>query len=51
MLPTPDERTGVAEGGVKAQESKTRFLAPIIAAVLAARASDNERHNDQMSTM
>ena len=35
-----------SEGGVKAQESKTRFLAPIIAAVLATRASDNERHND-----
>jgi hypothetical protein len=35
-----------SEGGVKAQESKTRFIAPIVAAVLAARAADNERHND-----
>jgi hypothetical protein len=35
-----------SEGGVKAQESKTRFLAPIISAVLAAKSADNERHHD-----
>ena len=34
------------EGGVKAQESKTRFIAPVISAVLASRAADNERHYD-----
>jgi hypothetical protein len=35
-----------SEGGVKAQESKTRFLAPIISAVLAAKSADNERHHN-----
>jgi hypothetical protein len=34
------------EGGVKVQESKTRFIAPVISAVLASRAADNERHYD-----
>ena len=34
------------EGGVKAQESKARFIAPIVAAVLASKAADNERHRD-----
>ena len=35
-----------SEGGVQAQESKTRFIAPLIALVLAGRAADNdaERH-------
>jgi hypothetical protein len=31
-----------SEGGVKAKESKTRFLAPAISLVLASRAADNE---------
>ena len=35
-----------SEGGVKAKESKTRFIAPVISAILASRAADNERHYD-----
>jgi hypothetical protein len=36
-----------AEGGVQAQESKTRFLAPAIALLAASRAADNDadRHH------
>lgn len=34
-----------SEGGVQAKESKTRFIAPIISAMLATRAADNERHH------
>jgi hypothetical protein len=36
-----------SEGGVRAQESKTRFLAPAISFVLASRAADNDagRHH------
>jgi hypothetical protein len=34
------------EGGVKVRESNTRFIAPVISAVLASRAADNERHYD-----
>ena len=34
------------EGGVKAQESKTRFIAPVIALVLASHASYEGRHRD-----
>ena len=30
------------EGGVKAQESKTRFIAPVISLLLASRAADND---------
>ena len=30
------------EGGVKATESKTRFLAPVLAALVASRAADND---------
>jgi hypothetical protein len=35
-----------SEGGVKAQESKTRFIAPVIALLLANKSADNdaERH-------
>jgi hypothetical protein len=37
-----------SEGGVRAQESKTRFLAPAISLMLASRAADNDagRHHD-----
>ena len=37
-----------SEGGVEAKESKTRFIAPIIALMLASRAADNDadRHHD-----
>jgi hypothetical protein len=35
-----------SEGGVQAKESKTRFIAPAIALVLASHAADIERHND-----
>jgi hypothetical protein len=37
-----------SEGGVKAQESKTRFIAPLISLVLAAKAADNDagRHHE-----
>jgi hypothetical protein len=31
-----------SEGGVQAQESKTRFIAPLISLVLASRAADND---------
>jgi hypothetical protein len=31
-----------SEGGVQAQESKTRFLAPVISLMLASRAADND---------
>jgi len=31
-----------AEGGVQAQESKTRFIAPLISLMLASRAADND---------
>ncbi len=31
-----------SEGGVKAQESKTRFIAPVISLMLASRAADND---------
>ncbi len=31
-----------SEGGVKAQESKTRFIAPLISLVLASKAADND---------
>ncbi|MEO7142800.1 MAG: hypothetical protein ABI165_04785, partial [Bryobacteraceae bacterium] len=31
-----------SEGGVQAQESKTRFIAPVISLMLASRASDND---------
>jgi hypothetical protein len=31
-----------SEGGVQAQESKTRFIAPVISLLLAARAADND---------
>jgi hypothetical protein len=31
-----------SEGGVKAQESKTRFIAPVVALILASRAADND---------
>src|SRR5439155_26731143 len=31
-----------SEGGVRAKESKTRFLAPAISLVLASRAADND---------
>jgi hypothetical protein len=36
-----------SEGGVKAQESKTRFIAPVISLLLANKAADNDagRHN------
>jgi len=35
-----------SEGGVEAKESKTRFIAPVIALMIASRAADNERHHD-----
>jgi hypothetical protein len=35
-----------SEGGVQTKESKTRFIAPAIALVLASHAADNERHHD-----
>jgi hypothetical protein len=35
-----------SEGGVKAQESKTRFIAPVISLVLASHASYEGRHRD-----
>jgi hypothetical protein len=36
------------EGGVQAQESKTRFIAPVISLMLASRAADNDagHHHD-----
>lgn len=36
-----------SEGGVQAQESKTRFIAPVISLMLASRAADNDagRHH------
>jgi len=36
-----------SEGGVQAQESKTRFIAPVISLLLASKAADNDadRHN------
>jgi len=36
-----------SEGGVKAQESKTRFIAPVISLLLANKAADNDagHHN------
>src|ERR1035438_8700122 len=36
-----------SEGGVQAQESKTRFIAPVISLMLASRAADNDagHHN------
>jgi hypothetical protein len=41
-----------SEGGVKAQESKTRFIAPVISLVLASKAADNDagRHHDVAAT-
>jgi hypothetical protein len=41
----PDGKTSVKvdeEGGVKATESKTRFLAPVLAALVSTRSSDND---------
>jgi hypothetical protein len=35
-----------SEGGVQAKESKTRFIAPVIALMIASRAADNEHHQD-----
>jgi hypothetical protein len=37
-----------SEGGVQAKESKTRFIAPVIALMLASRAADNDagHHHD-----
>jgi hypothetical protein len=37
-----------SEGGVQAQESKTRFIAPVISLMLASRAADNDagHHHD-----
>jgi hypothetical protein len=37
-----------SEGGIKAQESKTRFIAPLISLVLASKAADNDagRHRE-----
>src|ERR1019366_7814038 len=37
-----------AEGGVQANESKTRFIAPVISLMLASRAGDNDagHHHD-----
>jgi hypothetical protein len=31
-----------SEGGVKSEESKTRFIAPIVSVLLASRAADND---------
>ena len=39
-----------SEGGVKAKESKTRFIAPVISLILASRAADNEHHHDADDT-
>jgi hypothetical protein len=40
-----------SEGGVKAQESKTRFIAPLISLVLASRAADNDAgHHEAAGT-
>jgi hypothetical protein len=41
-----------SEGGVRAQESKTRFLAPMISLMLASRAADNDadRHHGTEGT-
>jgi hypothetical protein len=39
-----------SEGGVEAKESKTRFISPLIALVLATRASDNDHHHDADDT-
>jgi hypothetical protein len=36
-----------SEGGVQAKESKTRFIAPLISLVLAARAADNDEGHHQ----
>jgi hypothetical protein len=38
-----------SEGGVQAQESKTRFIAPVIALIIASRAADGveEHHRDR----
>jgi hypothetical protein len=33
-----------SEGGVQAQESKTRFIAPLVSLIIASRASDIENH-------
>src|SRR4029077_17433608 len=39
-----------SEGGVQAQESKTRFIAPVISLLLASKASDNEaEHHHQVA--
>jgi hypothetical protein len=35
-----------SEGGVRAQESKTRFIAPVISLMLASRAADNDAGRD-----
>ena len=39
-----------SEGGVKAQESKTRFIAPVISLILASRAADDEGHHHESGT-
>ena len=39
-----------SEGGVEAKESKTRFISPVIALILATRASDNDHHHDADDT-
>jgi hypothetical protein len=39
-----------SEGGVEAKESKTRFIAPVISAILASRAADNDHHHDADDT-
>jgi hypothetical protein len=40
-----------SEGGVQAQESKTRFIAPLISLVLATRAGDNDAgHHEAAGT-
>jgi hypothetical protein len=41
-----------SEGGVQAKESKTRFLAPAVALVIASRAADNDagRHHETSGT-
>jgi hypothetical protein len=38
-----------SEGGVQAQETKTRFIAPLISLVLASRAADNGDHHDEVA--
>jgi hypothetical protein len=36
-----------SEGGVKAKESRTRFIAPVIAVVIASQAGYEGRHPDR----